>query len=87
FGEAATPREDGTYAARLGDLRERMEALSMDRDAFVEVVLSDVPPRPANYEEIVATNLGRRATDDKEAFELELGPNNCAASADAMTSD
>jgi hypothetical protein len=35
-----------------------------------------MPPRPANYEEIIAVNLGNRATDDAGAF--ELGPNNCA---------
>ncbi|ELZ29535.1 Zn-dependent hydrolase, partial [Halogeometricum pallidum JCM 14848] len=82
-----TPREDGTYAARLGDLTERMDALSMEREGFIEFILSDMPPRPSNYEEIIATNLGRQDTDDEEAFELELGPNNCAASSDAMTSD
>ncbi|WP_254538804.1 MBL fold metallo-hydrolase [Halomarina litorea] len=87
FSDAATPRTDGTYVARLGNLKARMDALSMDREAFVEFILSDMPPRPANYEEIIGTNLGRRATDDEEAFELELGPNNCAASSDAMTSD
>ncbi len=41
-----------------------------------------MPPRPNNYEAIIATNLGRASVDDDEAFELELGPNNCAAAAD-----
>jgi glyoxylase-like metal-dependent hydrolase (beta-lactamase superfamily II)/rhodanese-related sulfurtransferase len=78
--DAATPASDGTYTARLGDLAATMSALSMDRDAFVEHVVADMPPRPANYEDIIATNLGHRAPDDERAFELELGPNNCAAS-------
>jgi hypothetical protein len=52
----------------------------MDEDEFVDYVLSDMPPRPANYEEIIETNLGRTDVDDAEAFELELGPNNCAVS-------
>jgi hypothetical protein len=64
-----------------------MAVLSMDREEFVEFVLSDMPPRPANYEEIIATNLGRQYTDDEEAFELELGPNNCAASQNSLTGD
>jgi hypothetical protein len=38
-----------------------------------------MPPRPNNYEQIIATNLGRDGVDDDEAFEMELGPNNCAA--------
>ena len=85
--DAAEPAEDGTYTAPIGDLRERMDALSMDREAFVDLVLSDMPPRPSNYERIIATNLGQEAVDDEEAFTLELGPNNCAASQDALTSD
>jgi glyoxylase-like metal-dependent hydrolase (beta-lactamase superfamily II)/rhodanese-related sulfurtransferase len=85
FSDAATPRDDGTYVASLGDLKSRMDALSMDRDEFVEFILSDMPPRPSNYEEIIATNLGQSDASDEEAFELELGPNNCAASQDALT--
>jgi glyoxylase-like metal-dependent hydrolase (beta-lactamase superfamily II) len=87
FSDSAVPRDDGTYAATIGELAARMDALSMDRDSFVEYVLSDMPPRPANYEEIIAANLGQADVSDAEAFELELGPNNCAASRDAMTSD
>ncbi|MFB6161390.1 MAG: MBL fold metallo-hydrolase [Haloferacaceae archaeon] len=85
YSDAATPNEDGTYTAALGDLTERMDALSMDEDEFVEYVVADMPPRPANYEDIIATNLGRQSPDDETAFELELGPNNCAASEEAMT--
>ncbi|WP_089866460.1 MBL fold metallo-hydrolase [Halogranum rubrum] len=85
FSDAATPRDDGTYGATLGDLKSRMDALHMDRDEFVEFILSDMPPRPSNYEDIIATNLGQQDASDEEAFELELGPNNCAASQDALT--
>jgi glyoxylase-like metal-dependent hydrolase (beta-lactamase superfamily II) len=85
FSDAAEPAEDSTYTATLGDLVADMDALSMDEDEFVELVLSDMPPRPANYEEIIGINLGQQDADDEEAFELELGPNNCAASQDALT--
>jgi len=85
FSDAATPNDDGTYTAELGDLRENMAALSMDEEEFVEFIVADMPPRPANYEEIIATNLGHESPDDERAFELELGPNNCAASEDALT--
>nr|WP_313695929.1 MBL fold metallo-hydrolase [Halobaculum sp. XH14] len=70
---------DGSYAAPLGDLRD-MDVLELDRAAFVERVASDLPPRPSNYERIIATNLGRESMDDDDAFEAELGPNNCAVS-------
>jgi glyoxylase-like metal-dependent hydrolase (beta-lactamase superfamily II) len=83
FSDAARPDVDGAYVARMGDLRDRLRALSLPVDAFVEHVLAEMPPRPANYEEIIAVNLGREDVDDEESFELELGPNNCAATATA----
>lgn len=78
----ATPRADGTYAATLGELRERFDVFGESADAFVDHVLTSTPPRPANAERIVAINLGCETADDREAFELELGPNNCAAASD-----
>jgi glyoxylase-like metal-dependent hydrolase (beta-lactamase superfamily II)/rhodanese-related sulfurtransferase len=87
FSDAAEPAEDGTYTAPIGQLVDEMAALTMDEDEFVDLTLSDMPPRPANYEDIIATNLGQQEADDEEAFELELGPNNCAASQDALTGD
>jgi len=87
FSDAAEPAADGTFTAPIGDLVSEMDALTMDEDAFVELILSDMPPRPANYEDIIATNLGQNAVDDEEAFTLELGPNNCAASQESLAGD
>ncbi len=87
FSDAAEPAADGTYTALIGELVANMDALTMDEDEFVELILSDMPPRPANYEEIIATNLGQNAVDDNEAFALELGPNNCAASQESLAGD
>jgi glyoxylase-like metal-dependent hydrolase (beta-lactamase superfamily II)/rhodanese-related sulfurtransferase len=87
FSDAAERAEDGTFTAPLGELVEEMDALTMAEDGFVDVILSDMPPRPANYEDIIATNLGENAVDDEEAFTLELGPNNCAASQDSLAGD
>jgi glyoxylase-like metal-dependent hydrolase (beta-lactamase superfamily II) len=78
---------DGTYTATLGELVERMDALGTDEETFVETVLANMPPRPANYEEIIATNLGQQSVDDDRAFTLELGPNNCAASQESLAGD
>lgn len=85
--DVAQPAADGTYTAPLGELKERMEALSMPKDEFVALIIDDMPPRPANYEQIIATNLGQQTVGDDEAFELELGPNNCAASQDSLAAD
>jgi glyoxylase-like metal-dependent hydrolase (beta-lactamase superfamily II) len=80
FGPNSDPREDGAYLADLATVAEAVDLLSAGKDEFVDRVLADMPPRPANYGEIIATNLGRERATDEEAFELELGPNNCAAS-------
>ena len=85
FSDSATPNDDGTYTTALGKLRDTMKALSMDERSFVEFIVSGMPPRPANYEAIIATNRGQESPDDEAAFELELGPNNCAASEEALT--
>ncbi|MEF8861803.1 MAG: MBL fold metallo-hydrolase [Haloarculaceae archaeon] len=82
FTPGRPPAEDGTYTARLGELRESLSVFSLDRKAFIERVLADMPPRPANFETITETNLGRETLSDDDAFEAELGPNNCAAAAD-----
>ena len=81
-GDATLPADDGTYIARLDALRERLPALSMGEEEFLEYVTSHMPPQPANFETIVAINLGLDEADDAAAFALELGPNNCAATAD-----
>ncbi|WP_049902676.1 MBL fold metallo-hydrolase [Halococcus agarilyticus] len=78
-GPSEQPEAGGAYTARLGDLRERLPAFSMGRKEFVERLLDGMGPRPANHERIVAINRGQENADDETAFELELGPNNCAA--------
>ncbi|ELY63110.1 MBL fold metallo-hydrolase [Natrinema versiforme] len=85
--DEAEPADDGTYTAPIGQLIERMDVLTMDEAEFVELLLSDMPPRPANYEAIIPTNLGQQEVDDEEAFALELGPNNCAASQESLAGD
>jgi glyoxylase-like metal-dependent hydrolase (beta-lactamase superfamily II) len=78
-----TPRsDDRTYTATLGTLRDRLWAFEVDEATFVDRVCSNVPPRPANVDAILAANLGETDPDDDEAFAWELGPNNCAATAD-----
>jgi glyoxylase-like metal-dependent hydrolase (beta-lactamase superfamily II) len=79
--EPSTTRDgpDGGFARSLGEVRAGLSLLSLDHEAFVERVTTDLPPRPANYQEIVSVNLGRESVDE-ETLELERGPNNCAVS-------
>jgi glyoxylase-like metal-dependent hydrolase (beta-lactamase superfamily II)/rhodanese-related sulfurtransferase len=70
---------DEPFVARLGDLWERLDVLALDREAFVERITTGMGPQPANYERLIAANLGQETLDDETATRLELGPNNCAA--------
>jgi glyoxylase-like metal-dependent hydrolase (beta-lactamase superfamily II) len=78
YADASERGADSTFTERLGTLRERLAIGGLDRETFVDRICSDIPPRPANFERIVAINLGTETADDGTAFELELGPNNCA---------
>lgn len=79
-GHYASPGEveDGLVSTTVGAARTR-DLFTRSRNAFVDRVSSSMPPRPANYERIIAVNLGHATVADGEAFELELGPNSCAA--------
>jgi glyoxylase-like metal-dependent hydrolase (beta-lactamase superfamily II) len=76
--EAAQPDESGGHVATLGDLRETIDLLGLEESAFVQRVTDSPPERPANDERIRRINLGREEVDGETAFDLELGPNNCA---------
>jgi len=80
--ERSTVSADGTYTATLGEVRERVGVFEQSEADFVARMTGERPPQPANAERIVAINLGVETVEDGEAFELELGPNNCAASVD-----
>ncbi|QLH75831.1 MBL fold metallo-hydrolase [Halosimplex rubrum] len=79
-GGDAAPDDGGTVTARLDECRE-LPIFGLDEAEFVKRVTERTPPRPANHGEIIAVNLGRESADNAAAFELELGPNNCAAAA------
>ena len=71
-------RHDGPIVATLGTVRAAVPELALSEQAFVEQVLADMPPRPANYLSIIGVNLGDELDADT-ASRLEVGANNCAA--------
>jgi thiosulfate/3-mercaptopyruvate sulfurtransferase len=66
----------------VGQARREIELLTVDRETFVRRLTDALPEKPANYETIIRVNSGRAIPDGETATELELGPNNCAATAD-----
>jgi glyoxylase-like metal-dependent hydrolase (beta-lactamase superfamily II) len=68
---------DQAVAPRLGEARAAVRELALeDPDEFATELLSGMPPRPANYEAIIAVNAGRLEFDP----DLETGGNSCSAS-------
>ncbi len=66
---------DGAVAPTIGEVRARVEELEIaNPDEFAEVLLAAMPPRPANYETVIAVNSGRHDFD----LELETGGNSCS---------
>lgn len=52
-----------------------MPELAIDDPAqFAEALLAEMPPRPANYETVIAVNAGTHPFDP----ELETGGNSCS---------
>ncbi|WP_439026957.1 MBL fold metallo-hydrolase [Haloarchaeobius sp. DT45] len=79
--DGSTPITPGEpVAASIGERRQSEGLLQDDRDEFVAAITDDLPEKPPNYERVIAVNTGREElADEKEAVELELGPNRCAA--------
>jgi glyoxylase-like metal-dependent hydrolase (beta-lactamase superfamily II)/rhodanese-related sulfurtransferase len=68
----------GALAPSLTAVRAQVPELSIaDAETFATRLLAGMPPRPANYEQVIAANSGRRPADP----ELETGGNSCAARA------
>ena len=66
-------------ASTLGELRAKLPILSESESAFVEQILSRIPPAPPNYLKIVQLNEAGTIPEG-DANELESGANRCAVS-------
>jgi thiosulfate/3-mercaptopyruvate sulfurtransferase len=87
FAVAADGTTDVTpgdpVTSTVGALRTDLDLLTVDRETFVSRLTESLPEQPPNYETIIEVNAGREAPGDEETTtELELGPNNCAATGD-----
>jgi len=72
----------------VGHIRTRNEMIQMDKEEYVQAAFETIPEKPPNYEEIIATNEGKRELEgEEEADELELGPNRCAATEESVVGD
>lgn len=79
YGDGVQVRPGEPVAARLGELRERLDTLSLGEDEFVDWAVSRATPRPPHYREIIRANIGEPELPPSELRRLEAGPNRCAA--------
>ena len=89
--------DDGEYVgvtpglpmtATIGHIRTHNEMIRMDREEYVAAAFENIPEKPPNYEEVIATNEGKRELQgEEEADEFELGPNRCAATEESVVGD
>lgn len=71
--------EDGSVAAKLGDLFKHNHGLQIEDEAeFRKLVTENLPPQPNAYQEIRQTNMGKISPDEEKQREMEIGPNRCA---------
>jgi glyoxylase-like metal-dependent hydrolase (beta-lactamase superfamily II)/rhodanese-related sulfurtransferase len=78
-GHTSSPPEfDGVpISERLGVVAERLREWLESEPAFVERILSRIPPTPPNFERIVELNESGELPDE-DPTELEAGANRCA---------
>jgi thiosulfate/3-mercaptopyruvate sulfurtransferase len=73
-----TPGEP--VSTTVGEARTGLELLRLEKEAFVHRPTDSLPEKPPNYETVIGINTGRPIPEGEgTATELELGPNNCAA--------
>jgi hypothetical protein len=63
----------------LGELREKLELLSLPKASFIEATLKRIPPAPPNY--LTIASLNRQGNfEGYHPADLEAGANRCAVS-------
>ncbi|RLM94878.1 MBL fold metallo-hydrolase [Halobellus sp. Atlit-38R] len=72
----------------VGYIWENNTLIRQSEDEFVEHMFENLPSKPPNYEQVIATNAGEyEPEDESEETELELGPNRCAATEESTVAD
>lgn len=66
--------------ATLAEVQENNELVGTSKADFVREITSDVPETPPNHERIKRANVGKEELEEADARQVELGPNQCAAS-------
>lgn len=71
-------RLEGALAPTLGEVKATIEHLRLDTEPFVDWMVGDLPPKPANHDTIIGLNLGLQQVPEDDIGRLETGGNSCA---------
>jgi glyoxylase-like metal-dependent hydrolase (beta-lactamase superfamily II)/rhodanese-related sulfurtransferase len=71
--------DNNPIKATLSEIRKNVPMLELDKEAFVNNIISKLPPPPSNYLAIVEKNLAGDFSDINPS-DLEAGANRCAVS-------
>jgi len=61
----------------LSWIKKNNRVLELSKSEFIKYVISNIPPKPQNYEDIIAANKGETEWTADEIAELEFGANKC----------
>lgn len=73
------PFDGEPVAARLEEVKDRVEILGLDEASFVERIVRSLGAKPPNFEAVIAVNEGKADLGGVDPLDLEAGPNRCAA--------
>ena len=65
--------------ARLSEIRPRLDLVEGGEEAFVERIVASLKAKPPNCDTIIAVNEGKSDIRGADPYDLEAGPNRCAA--------
>lgn len=84
-----TVNNDGTYenaspgnlvGTSIATVCDRLDLVDLDKEAFIERMVENIPEKPDNYETVININRGKESVEStRDATMLETGANNCAA--------
>lgn len=66
-----------SISSTLDNIKKNNRALELSKSEFIKYIISNIPPKPYNYEDIIAANKGETEWTSDEIAELEFGANKC----------
>ena len=66
-----------SVSSTLHHIKKNNRVLELSKAEFIKYVISNIPPKPHNYEDVIAANKGETEWTSDEIAELEFGANKC----------